>query len=971
MTPFLKQVAQHYLAGETDISKMIFVLPSQRAVVFFRKYLADCVGEMGGKPVIAPAAMPVNQFLGSFSDKVQADQLTLTMELYESYSEICRERGVECETLDDFLFWGGVILSDFDDIDKYLVNAADLLRNVSDYKGMEDDLSYLTENQRKALEAFLHNFETKGPVKMKFARIWDMLGELYVRFNTRLDRKGLTYSGKACREVVRKIEEEGAEAVLHSIYPECGKVVFCGLNALCECEKKILSKLQDLNLAEFCWDYCDDWITNPQNKSSLFLKDFVLQFHNGSFKAEPCGKHPHFDVISVPSGVGQAKFMHSLLSDQDVAPDQTTAVVLPDETLLQPLLNSLPERVTKVNVTMGYSLGGSSFMSLVSDIAMLQLRLRIKDDQAGFYHKMVWSIYTNNIFNLLCSEPERAALAQVKKKRRYYVVGEDLRCGELSSLIFTPVVTDLKTADVSTGKALADYFRKIFNFIGRAIASDEELKKAFALELDFAMESIKSVNLIDDKDLKVLPSTWIGLLLGALRGKSIPLKGEPLSGLQVMGPLETRALDFDRVYILSCNEGVFPRANISPSFVPPLLRAGFGLPTYEYQDAVWAYYFYRLIQRPSNVSLLVDSRTEGLQSGEQSRYIKQLHYHFGADITYKNAFASSSAAELKDTETKTDEDVQKIRQMNFSASMLKQYLECPMAFYYGYVQGLREDDEVEESLGAGSIGNVYHNTMQKLYEAAPGRRVSIEYLEGLLKKECSTIEDTIAGEIISSVSTDQVSGRDLVTQRMIVDWVRRTLIHEIQLLRNAGKMEFELITAEGTLYGDFEGRSLKGRVDRIDSWSPDSVRLVDYKTGKVLKEDIEIDDESAQDIADRIFNVATDNAKRPEIAFQIFFYNLLMETLNIRTRAADSELYARLTDGNVCHVVNSIYSTRAMMTEAPVDVYRNDTFQKVMKEKLSALFAEMESTQVPWSKHVEGYQDNTCKNCSFKKICGR
>lgn len=971
MIPFLKQVARHYLAGEADISKTIFVLPSQRAVVFFRKYLADCIGEMGAKPVIAPAAMPVNQFLGSFCDALQADQLTLTMELYDCYSEICRERGVECESLDDFLFWGGVILSDFDDIDKYLVNAADLLRNVSDYKGMEDDLSYLTENQRKALEAFLHNFETKGPVKMKFARLWDMLGDLYARFNARLDDKGLTYGGKAYREVVRRIGEEGAEAVLHGKYPECDKVVFCGLNALCECEKKILGKLQDLDLAEFCWDYCDDWISHPQNKSSLFLKDFVLEFHKGSFKAEPCERHPHFDVISVPSGVGQAKFMHSLLSDPDVAPDQTTAVVLPDETLLQPLLNSLPERVDKVNVTMGYSLGGSSFMSLVSDIAMLQLRLRLKDGQAGFYHKMVWSIYTNNIFNLLCSEPERAALAEVKKKRRYYVGEDELHCGELSRLIFTPVVTDLKAADAATCKALADYFRKIFNFIGRSIASDKELKKAFALELDFAMESIKSVNLIDDKALKVLPSTWVGLLLGALRGKSIPLKGEPLSGLQVMGPLETRALDFDRVYILSCNEGVFPRANISPSFVPPLLRAGFGLPTYEYQDAVWAYYFYRLIQRPSNVALLVDSRSEGMQSGEQSRYIKQLHYHFGADITYKNAFASSSAAELKETESKTDEDVEKIKQMTFSASMLKQYLECSMAFYLSYVQGLREEDEVEENLGAGSIGNVYHNTMQKLYEAAPGRRVSIEYLEGLLKKGCKTIEDTVACEIMASVSTDTVSGRDLVTQRMIVDWVRRTLTHEKQLLKNAGKTEFELVTAEGTLYGDFEGYKLKGRVDRIDSWSPDSVRLVDYKTGKVLKEDVEIDDAGAQDIAEKIFDAEIDNIKRPEIALQIFFYNLLMETLNDRMRTASPELYARLTDSNVKHVVNSIYSTRAMMTEAPVDVYRNETFQKVMKEKLLALFAEMESTQVPWVKHVEGFQDSTCKNCSFKKICGR
>lgn len=957
VTPFLKQVAEHYYRTAENISRLVFVFPNHRAGVFFRKYLAQSVKYGAGRPVLSPVIMSIDEFLGNFSALRQADNLTLVLRLYDCYKECCRSHGLICESLDEFVFWGNVILSDFDDIDKYMINAADLLRNVSDLRELSDDFSYLTENQEKAVRAFLRHFEKEGEYKMKFARLWNILGELYEKFNAVLDSEGLCYGGRMYRSIAEDFARQGAEDMFRSAFPNGDKAVFCGLNVLCECEKKILGAMKTHGLADFCWDYCSDWIKDHHNKSSLFMRENVAAFP-GSFTLEPVASTARIEVISVPSGIGQTKIVSQLLADGSVPDDERTAIILPDENLLQPMLNSIPERIKSVNVTMGCSMAGSSFYTLMNDIAALQLRLRLKDGRHYFYHRPFWSIAGNNVFDALLSENARDILKELKNARNYYICPDRLGDDEFLSLVFRPVISDIKSNSPQQLRKIQDYQTDILQYIGRTIASDSELRQRFALELDFAMDYVKAVTLVSQKDLAVLPQTYFALLDNILRTKSVPLKGEPLRGLQIMGPLETRALDFEHIFILNCNEGKFPRAEAGASFIPPMLRSAFGLPSFEYMDAVWAYYFYRMIQRPSKVVLTMDARSEGMRSGEESRYIKQLEYHFGADVTRKTAMASPGSVEDSGIVPKTREHIEKIRSKELSPTALQKYLSCSMKFYFSYVEELYADKEVSENMDAGVIGNVYHKVMQSLYDRRPGGIITRDYLEHLLK-DGKTIEDAVGHFTMEEMNSDFIGGRDIVVCAIICKYIKKTLERDIEFMDSERVDSFRIIELEKTYRGEFAGLRFKGTADRVDTFREGVIRLVDYKTGKVLSDDTDINESNAAKIAARIFSRDTEENERPKIALQFFIYNMLLDQ-------AKEPAYEGKT------VADLVYSTRTILKEMPKTCYRNSVFRKEMEEQLRLCVEEILNPDVAFERRKEdGYQGNTCKFCDYKTICGR
>lgn len=946
MTPFLKQVARHYCAEFGGDGGLVFVVPSQRAVVFFRKYAAEAVKENGLAPVFAPEILSIDDFFASLSPLKRVDQILLLLKLYDCYKEVCSEKGIVAEELDKFVFWGNIILSDFGDVDKYLVDAEDLFRNVSQYKDLQDDYEGLSPTQKAALEAFLGQFEKDGKYKRLFAATWNILYPLYERFNALLKEEGTAYEGSLYRSLAEDVERRGVETVLSGAYPKCGKVVFCGLNALNECEKKILRRLQSAGKAEFCWDYVSEWIQDPQNKSSFFLKENIAAFPQ-AFELERCDAKPEIEVVRVPSAVGQTKLLTQLLSDKSIPADENTAIVLPDESLLLPMLNSVPERVEGINVTMGFAMSSSSFFSLMDDISQLQLHVRRKDGAVSFYHKNVWSIVSNNIFEALCDSGTKEKVVTMKSARRYYVPAADINGTPLLDLVFTSPVPD---PEHSTDNApVADYLIGILNYIGGRIAGDEELKRKFSLELDFAMEYVKTVNLLSSRQVSVTVPTWLRMLRSLLQSKSIPFKGEPLHGLQIMGPLEIRALDFDKLFILSSNEAVFPHKSTSPSFIPPLLRRGFSLPTYEYQDAVWAYYFYRMIQRPSKVWMVLDSRTEGLKSGEESRYIKQLEYHFGVPLVRKSSDSVPRPAADEPSIAKTEDHIRLMREKPLSASAIKQYLACPVRFYYSFVEGLDEEEEVAESLDAGMTGNVFHKTMQHIYTNLGGK-VTADALAAVMEDKAyirRTVEDFIRKEL----NDDSIHGRDLVVSELIRKYVSATLECDLNFIRQSGREYFEIYGLEEKVEGRMGNFRFKGYIDRLDSFCDGQIRIVDYKTGEVKKEDVNIGDGNAEDTAAKIFG--TSNQKRPEIALQMFVYDYLLAQKG-------------LDRGRI--VVNSVYSTRSILKEPPLNVYKNQKFYDTMCSQLGRMLEELENPDLDFRRTDDA---RTCEHCKFRTICGR
>ena len=946
MTPFLQQVAGHYYrTGEIWTS--CFVFPNRRSLAFFRKYLTEAVAaDPQAQTRWAPQLCTINDFFYRAGHFAETDKITLLLELYQVYRTLSPLK----EDLDEFIFWGDVLLGDFDDVDKYLVDAEGLFANVADLKDIQDAFSYLTPKQEEAIRRFAGHFKSAAPkdgkkdIKGRFLQIWNILRPLYTQFRERLRSKGMAYEGMVYRDLAERLSETPVADILREKFPYAERFVFVGLNALNECERKVLSKMQDAGLARFSWDYRSRWIRDPLNKSSLFMKDFTERFRS-DLETDPEGlQDPEIHIISVPSGVGQAKLLPRILGQCPEGDWLRTAVVLPDESLLTPVLSSIPPEVADINVTMGYPMTGSALFTLMSRITAMQMHLRERPgDGWYFYHRQVRSILSGSLLRSVLTPEEAAVCARVTAEAKYYIPEEDLRGGLLSE-VFRPVVRKPSESSAEQNAALFAYLLQVV----RQLAVRLREKGVNRLELDFAKRYYTAVSQLAGISLAIRPATCMRLIDQALSTLTVPFSGEPLKGLQVMGPLETRALDFDNVILLSCNEGIFPRRSVSASFIPPELRRGFGLPTYEYQDAVWAYYFYRLIQRASRVWLIYDSRTEGIKTGEESRYIKQLQYHFPGKLHIHGASASVRPASREGDIPKTEEDIALIRAARLSASSLQNYLTCPARFYYQVVKRLKGTDDVAENLDAGMVGTVFHAVMQGLY-TRPGGKMTLEDLE-TARRDKEGLRRRIMEKICGELRCLEVSGRDLVTAGVIGKYVDKALSRDIEYLRSHGAAGFEILGLErelDTSIGDFR---LHGVIDRLDRIPGGKLRVVDYKTGKVTDGDIDVTDDTAEKVVEALFG--DKNEKRPKIALQLYLYDLLV-----------SDHYGK----PVRELTNAIYSTSRLMASPVRDVPSSGAFTSLMEERLKGLLSELVDPSVPFRRKAES---RVCEYCDFKTLCG-
>ena len=955
MIPFLKQVADHYYnIGEAD--KCCFIFPNRRSLVFFTRHLCQAVkdSDVLSRPIVAPEMLTINDFFHKVGGMHSVERVRLLIELYDCYKE-CNPKA---ETLDEFIFWGDVILSDFNDVDKYLVDPKQLFANISDLKKIQDTYTYLTDTQRKAIEAFVSHFSDlsgrltvnldsdEPDVKGKFLMIWNILHDLYELFNKRLMDRGMAYEGMVYRQLAQRLKNESVEDVFNDVWQGDVKFVFVGLNALNECEKMLLRKLRDAGRAEFCWDYSGKIISDPKNRSSFFMAENVLEFPQAAVWDREGLNVPEINVVSVPSSTGQAKRLPDVLNgigSRTVAGLTDCAIVLPDETLLSSVLNSIPDEVEDINVTMGLPMTGSILYSMMSDIAAIQLHTVNRKGKWYFYHKQVWDLFANDLFRKASDEKTLEIISKVKSDAAYYISQDVLSGTPLLDAVFRPVIADQKLQSASQIKDFAEYQKQVLTAVISSLTEDVGMN----LELEYAKEYYKCVNVLKEIDLEVLPVTYVRLLNQLLSAVSVPFRGEPLKGLQIMGPLETRALDFRNLVILSANEGVFPRRNVSSSFVPPELRKGFGLPTYEYQDAVWAYYFYRMISRAEKVWMFTDTRTEGLKSGEESRYIKQLEYHFNIPLNrYVVRFDKMKTAKVEDI-VKTLDDVRKIKETVLSATTVQNYLACPAKFYYGTVKELKAEEEVAESLDYGMFGTVYHETMRSLYASD---RMTAKDIQSWLGRE-DEIKSKIKELIIDELNLMEVSGRNLVVTDVILKYVMKTLQRDLELLEKEGVDFFEILGREVKVSGEFKGQKFKGFIDRLDSFHPGQVRVVDYKTGKVLDDDEKINDDNALAIAEDIF--AEDIKERPKIALQFFIYDMLVQNHPL---ARGKQLF------------NCVYSTARLFKEPPLNVPRNEMFFNAVSERLENTLKEMYSLEVPFRRTND---EKVCEYCDFKMICGR
>lgn len=981
MIPFLKQVAEHYYR-RGGIGGICFIFPNRRSTAFFRKYLGETVAaDPEAVPFRAPDMMAVNDFFRRAGGFEATDRIPLLLELYSCY----RKLYARAESLDDFIFWGDVLLGDFDDTDKYLADPRRLFTNVADFKSIQDDFSYLSEGQREAMEAFVSHFRSGagGPaadtgsddpgVKARFLSIWNILYPLYTDFNKVLKSKGMAYEGIMYRSLAERMRDGSAADVLRPAFPDTELYVFVGLNALNECEKTVLRRMRDAGLAEFCWDYSGDLIRDPQNKSSFFMKDNIREFQQApGLELDPGGVPvPDVSVVSVPSAVGQAKLLPSLLAGFGpvAAGDWVrTAIVLPDESLLSTVLNSIPPEIEDINVTMGYPMKGSAIYALLSACNSLQLHMRGHDGGWSFYHRQVRAILSDSLFLRIATDGEKELAARIRHDAKYYVPLGDLAGTPFSDAVFRPVACRPDVADPAQTRSLQDYQTELLALI------DGRLRESGGMpaEQDFVKKCMTAVNMLRMVTLEVMPATYMRILDRILCGISVPFLGEPLRGLQIMGPLETRALDFENVIILSANEGVFPQRTVSSSFIPPELRRGFGLPAYEYQDSVRSYYFYRMISRASKVCLVCDSRTDGLKSGEESRFIKQLEYHFGLPL-HRSVAVTELFPNHDDGRPvpKTEADAEAIRSMDLSVTALQHYITCPAKFYFADLKKLRPDEDVAESLDGRMIGNVYHAVMQALYlggEAmrtdfpmkdraavaagvkAPLEYVTRDYINDWLRRE-GDLRRRIRFLICEEMNMREISGRNLVIENIILEYVKRTLHRELELMDVYGTGRIRILGLEYRCRTDFCGLHFKGFLDRVDSLREGEIRVVDYKTGKVTGHDQVTDGPEAAGTVERLFGEK--ERDRPKIALQLFMYDMFLRG---DPRFSGME------------IVNSVYDVPGFFSGGIRNVPVGREFAAGVTERLGTLLGSMTDASVPFTRTEDR---DACRYCDFKLICGR
>ncbi len=945
MNPFLKQVASFiYRQYGNEMNHIALVFPGRRSGVFFNAYLNELVS----KPVLGPEVMTVNELISRLSGLQISDQISLILTLQQIYT---RETG-HLEELDDFFFWGEILLNDFNDIDKYLLNAEDLFQNISDLKEIEQRFDYLTPAQLKAAELFWGNLGKAGASvnREKFLTIWNKLATVYAGFRSALLAEGTGYSGMVYRSIIESLDA-GRELPL-----EADHYVFAGFNALNACEERLFAWLQSKGKASFLWDYDPVFLENHSSEAGLFIRKNILRFPMPETfipDPEPASAGKRIQIVSVPGEVAQTQVINQkqfFPGWQQNESFDSEALILADENLLIPVISAAGCRSKEINITMGYPLQDTPVYSLISLLISLNRDYRKIDGEDMFYHRSVMAVLNHQ---LITSPVSRSMVKEILSQNKIYVRAADLKEDELLGLIFQKQ---------ENWKSAAEWLLTIIKKLAMRMPQAED--QPVRLEAEYLYQVFLTLQRLADTLNKYQPEQvtlplFYRLFVRLLQRVTIPFEGEPLSGLQVMGLLETRTLDFKRVVLFSVNEGKLPKSSVEHSFIPYNLRKAFGLPAYEEHDAMYAYYFYRLLHRAEGIVLVYDSSTDGLNTGEMSRFIFQLQYdsllnpefyHFDFDFKAPG----SEPIAIQGTPRHQQRLLEKSTEKYLSPSALNTYLDCRLKFYFTHLAGLKEADEVMEEIDPRLFGNLFHHAAHLIYSEFIGKQeVTKDVLQSVLSNPVllgKAVHAAFAKEYYRNEKKEvRLSGKNLLIAENLRTYLERMLKNDMQFT------PFTVLDLEKEYSAAFQVRingaertiKLGGKVDRIDR-TKDGVRIIDYKTGKNLS--LRFSDFSG--FYDR------EKERRPKEIFQTLVY---------------SEIYRR-NKGDM-PILPTIYKIDEFFNEEyrPEVIFNGGIvkYNELAGDfvcSLEALLEEIYSGEIVYEQTANRKH---CTTCSFNLICRR
>jgi CRISPR/Cas system-associated exonuclease Cas4 (RecB family) len=949
--PILESLAL-YLTGSDgpDLKTTRIILPNRRAGMFLQRHLARYSQEVQW----APHIYSINDFISNTSILDLSDQVEALLILYEAYAQLAENP----EPIDEFYFWGEIMLRDFDELDKYLVDAEMLFRNIIDLKELEEPLAGLEPSQIDFIRQFWTGFHEGDQTREKdqFIGIWELLPQLYKRLKRNLIARNEGLQGMQYRDIAQRIETGEIS------YSWEGQTIIAGFNALNSCEIRIFSWLEKQG-AKFFWDYDHRYIHDPVNEAGRFLRNNLKRFPDRVKLEEFNGlsNEKEIRIFELPTDVLQAKTVHRILEESDSGASgecTDTALVLCDEELLMPVVMSLPEDTGEINITMGYPMKNSPVYSLVDSLLRMQNNHRhTKAGKVSFYHKDVVSILLHPYMRNLDDLHDEALIQEITKSNLIQVDSQIFQ-GDFEKKVFR---------SLSEARDLLNYIRDIFTHTLEHLASETEPLKQ-SLDKEFIFQLLIHLNKLDSLLLRQ-PQITYGILERLLRkqlsGLRIPFEGEPLSGLQVMGILETRLLDFRRVILISMNEEVMPASQSGQSYIPYALRMAYRMPAREDKDAIYAYYFQRLLQRAEKVDLLFCSASEGVRTGEMSRYLYQLMYRLnipiirpGLEVVAREAppivIEHSAEVERKLARYLANDEMQKY----LSPSAINTYIDCSLKFYLRYLAGIGEPDEVLEEIDAAGFGTVVHDTIRELYDLISDRNNGIVTVEELKKLKASTkpeevLKRTFIKEHFKGRKVAGLEGRNIVIFRVMLRYLEKIVDTDLKIA------PFALVSAEKSYnrnlkipYGDREMEvRLGGKIDRVDRVEG-ILRVIDYKTGNARQ---------GFPGMDTLFNGALLSRNGP--GMQTMFYAWLVAGAFPGEQILPGLYIMKALYGKEFHPALTIGSHRQKSRIDSFSEYEEE-YLVLLKNLLSQLFD-------PDTPFIQREHDAKCNYCDFASICNR
>ena len=959
MESFLKLVAADlYKHTEGNLAHTAVVFPNKRAGLFFNEYLA----QEADSPIWSPAYVSISELFRSLSPWEVGDPVKLVCELYK----IFRRETQSTETLDDFYFWGEMLISDFDDADKNKVDTDKLFSNLQDLRNIMDDYTFIDDEQEEAIRQFFQNFsiERRTALKERFISLWDVLGNIYKGFRESLASQNIAYEGMMYRHVIEHLDVDKLPYE---------KYVFVGFNVLNKVEHTLFTQLKDVGKAVFYWDYDEFYM--KENRQAVTheagefirrnLRDFPSPLSGELFKNLSKPKEVHYIASSTENA--QARYLPQWIRNNLTTPEKETAVVLCNEALLQPVLHSLPAEVKHVNITMGFPLSQTPVYSFL--IALLELHTHGFNFKSGRYtFQSVVTLLKHPYTRQLTGQAELLE-KELTRNNRFYPLPGELGKDEFLTRLFTPLSGNLNLCI-----RLSETLQQVAGIYQANTSGTEDTDAFNQLYRESLFKAYTTINrfrtLIEEDELTVQSETFRRLLVKVLSATNIPFHGEPAIGMQVMGVLETRNLDFRHLVLLSVNEGQLPKSGGDSSFIPYNLRKAFGMTTIEHKIAVYAYYFYRLLQRAERITLMYNTSSDGLNRGEWSRFMLQFLIEWPHPITRQFLEAGQSPQGTSPITVEKTPDV--MRQMQslfdvranpkakFSPSALNYYLDCPLKFYYRYVAGLSAPDEVSAEIDSATFGSIFHYAAEHIYKdlTTHGKVINKEALETLLRNEVKLQDyvDTAFKKLFFNVPQNEkpeYNGVQLINSAVIARYLKQLLQNDLRYAPFtfiASEMEVDEPIDIQTPKGVIKSR-IGGIIDRMDS-KDGTLRIVDYKTG------------GDADTPPHVESLFIPDKKRSNYVFQTFLYAAIMCRKQPTMKIAPALLY-------IHRAATETYSPVIQMGESRKPKEAVEDFSKYEKEYRERLQGLLEEIFNPEKSFTQTEIIEKCTYCDFKALCKR